>query len=689
MILSNDPLGTWIFATFFFITALIIRLLVIILIPDLTLGSAVIAGAPYSDAQTWFSQALSLYNGHGMGGQRSALRPFFPILVAAVFSWTGPSYLVAVLINIILSSAAVTLVYLICERVFNRLVAIPTALAIACNPRIIFYSLVTLTETTGLFFSLVSLWFLISAAQRGRFVHSFLAGISFGLENLSRTISLLALPGFTFLLSSIQYQNRHNLKRAMVLGSVFVIGVGVVLSPWIVRQKLVHGILAISDNTASALYAASTPKWKIWNSGVYKEAEEKGIGHGIKEQYEYFNKEFIKNLREHSAFYLQNVCASFQVYLTKLCPKPFDENVLFPFTLVLSALLIFGTNITSLKNIVIMTIPILVWCILILFIPNDLKSLVVPVLFLLGLIYWPEKSQLLLINSVFFVGLGVSLFAMGEDNRVAVTVKWIPIAFFYAIFIKSSEFVVQKYGWPLHDGKYLDDGKQNAILWGHQETWLRKLKVVSTAGIIVLAVMTLLGFSKLLWSNFIASPMELTRLELSNTQRQEILSYLKSQLPSVVLADEKFLPLITHIAERGANQGRLYISEGRILDGILYRLKPRMHPLPGDRMLAQRDYFRTCFQMNGLKMIFPFDVPSDFRYRHLVTVGRLDVDTSKSSNWVVLEGLAIFPFDNIENKILFDQGLIARNADHLNLLQRLKDASLAQTPIITGVDSTD
>jgi 4-amino-4-deoxy-L-arabinose transferase-like glycosyltransferase len=683
MILSDDPLGTWIFATIFFVIALITRLIIIILVPDLTWNGSVVAGAPYSDAQDWYSLALSVYEGHGLSGGWSARRPLYAILMATVFSWTGPSYLVAVLINAVLGSAAVAFVYLICERVFNRLVAIPTALAISFNVQIIMYSLVTLSETAGFFFSLVALWFLISAAERGRFSHSFLAGILFGLENLTRTISLLALPGFTFFLGLVRYRNGHNLKRAVVVGTVFVIGVGVALSPWIIRQKIVHGIFAISDNTASGLYAASSPKWKSWQGGVDKEADEKGIKPSIKDRYEYFNQAFISNLKDYPSFYLKNVSASFLKYLIKMCPMPFDQNVL-PFTLILSVLLIVAINKNSFRHVLMIATLMVVWGIVFLLIPYHFRSLVIPVLFLLGLIYWPEKSQVFLINSAIFIGLGASLFALGGDTRVVLAATWVPIAFFYAIFIRSSELAIQKYGQSSESGHCLNYVKRDTKLWERQEKWLRKFKVFSTAGIIVLAVMTMLGFSKLVWSNFIAFPPVLpTHFELSNTQRQEILSYLKSRLPKVVLADDKFFPLVTHIPERSENHGRLAIAEGRIFDGIIHRLPPGSNPFPPEKMFEKRAYRRSCFYLGGLRMIFPFDIPKDFSARDLVAVGRFDVDTVRIYDWLVFEGLAIFPYDRKENKILFNQGLIADSLDHLKLVRSLGD-SIATTRQLQG-----
>lgn len=683
IIASNEPIGTWVIASILFVFALVTRLVILISIPDITWNGAVVSGAPYSDAQDWYSQVLSVYEGRGLSGGWSARRPFYAILTASFFCWTGPSYLIAVLINAVLGSAGVTLVYLICERVFNRLIAVPAALAIAFNEQIIMYSLVTLSETAGFFFSLVALWFLISAAQKGRFGHSLLAGISFGLENLTRTISLLGLPGFTFLLGWIQYRDRHNLRRAVVIASVFIIGVGVALSPWIIRQKAVHGIISISDNTASGLYAASSPKWKSWQGGVDKEADEKGIKSGVKDRYEYFNKAFISNLKDYPLFYLKNVSISFIKYLIKICPVPFDKNGL-PFTLALAALLIVAMNINSFRHVFIITTLIVVWGIFFLLPPYYFRSLVVPALFLLALICWPGKSQLFLINSVIFIGLGASLFALASDLRIVLAASWIPISFFYAIFIKSSEIALQKCKQSFEEGPSFSFMDHDTKTWKRQEPCLRKLKVVSTTGVIVLAVMTMLGFSKLVWSNFIASaPVEPTHFELSNTQRQEILPYLKIQLPSVVLADEKFFPLITDIPERSENHGRLAIAEGQIYQGALYRLKSGADPVPWGRMFEKRDYFRTCCYLGGFQTIFPFDIPEAFCSDDLVAVGRLNVDPSRAYDWVVFEGLAIFPYDRKENRILFNQGLIANNTDHLDLLRQLRNASgIATTPTI-------
>jgi hypothetical protein len=162
---------------------------------------------------------------------------------------------------------------------------------------------------------------------------------------------------------------------------------------------------------------------------------------------------------------------------------------------------------------------------------------------------------------------------------------------------------------------------------------------------------------------------------------------MKRRMPSEILREENFSPLITALPERTLNQGRLAVAEGQIYQGALYRLKSGADPVPWGRMFEKRDYFRTCCYLGGFQTIFPFEIPEAFCSDDLVAVGRLNVDPSRAYDWVVFEGLAIFPYDRKENRILFNQGLIANITDHLDLLRQLRNASLTGTTSISEADS--
>ena len=110
-------------ALILFILSFIIRLLYYHSHLDLTTYESIV-GVPFSDARHWNESAISIAQGKGLSGPN---RPFYSIFLALFYTWFGPSFFLAKLLNIIANSLTVSFVYLIARKVFNPFISLAVA----------------------------------------------------------------------------------------------------------------------------------------------------------------------------------------------------------------------------------------------------------------------------------------------------------------------------------------------------------------------------------------------------------------------------------------------------------------------------------------------------------------------------------------------------------------------------------
>src|SRR5262249_40471772 len=131
------------------------------------------------------------------------------------------------------------------------------------------------------------------------------SGMLLGLSNLTRTLTLLAMPGYVVCLAV--RPGWHPRRQAVGRVALFVFGFAFAVGPWILRQHRVHGLTSISDNTAIGFYAATSPKHGYWTSDVERDAEADGVAPTVKAHYDYYMARAYDNLRADPWFYVGNV----------------------------------------------------------------------------------------------------------------------------------------------------------------------------------------------------------------------------------------------------------------------------------------------------------------------------------------------------------------------------------------------
>jgi hypothetical protein len=249
---------------------------------DLSNGGLCVMGKPYSDAIGWNEVAANLNAGLGFEGAFSNNRPFYPLLQSMVFLVGGESLAVAQATNVFLIALGAVFVYYATRRLFPPPVAAGTFAFVLVSPEYQMMAPTLLTELPAYAVGAIGLYLLALGCAPGdsrrRPWLLLLAGMFLGLSNLSRPFTLLALPlaGLAVLYAGLS--SRWGWRKTFLRGCILGAGIVLVFFPWALRQKRVTDSWSISINSSELLYGAAMPDGGgKWNPRQFEEAETAGV----------------------------------------------------------------------------------------------------------------------------------------------------------------------------------------------------------------------------------------------------------------------------------------------------------------------------------------------------------------------------------------------------------------------------
>lgn len=218
---------------------------------------------PDDDSYRYDFAARALAEGRGyihLNGEPTAFwPPGYSLLLAAVYTVFGESVLAAQLLNVVLSTATVALVYLIGRLTMGRQAAFVGASIVAAFPSLIFFTGVTLSETAFTFFALLAIALVLLEARnpQRRDLRLLLgAGLAFGFASLIRGQALL-LP-----IVLIPFWLRAGTDRSRIADKLVAIalGIGLIVAPWTIRNTIqLDKPVLISTNAGVDLWIGHHP----------------------------------------------------------------------------------------------------------------------------------------------------------------------------------------------------------------------------------------------------------------------------------------------------------------------------------------------------------------------------------------------------------------------------------------------
>jgi 4-amino-4-deoxy-L-arabinose transferase-like glycosyltransferase len=187
------------------------------------------------DARGYLLRAVEISSGEGF--QFSLKRtPGYPLLIAAVFSLTGPSLEAVSAVQHVFGIATALLVYGCARQIAGRTAGLAAGLATALSGSMLIYEHVMLTESLFTLLIVAAVWLALRGVSQRSWPALALAGAVASVGAMIRPVGLvlaIVIPMVTLGL----LPRRESIK----LGVVFLAVFGLVMSPWVLRNALVHG----------------------------------------------------------------------------------------------------------------------------------------------------------------------------------------------------------------------------------------------------------------------------------------------------------------------------------------------------------------------------------------------------------------------------------------------------------------
>lgn len=170
--------------------------------------------------------------------------------------------------QIVLVAFSAVLVFLIGTRVASRAVGLVAAGLFFLSPMTIFQSFMTLTETFFVFVLLFGVYTIVCTKRLGLWA-LVCSGALFGFLVLVRPIALFVLP---LLVVWIAVEERHNWKVIPKSVGLFIVGVALLLLPWMARNYILAGHFSVSTIGTYNLLYYNVVEFEHKRTGVSKDS---------------------------------------------------------------------------------------------------------------------------------------------------------------------------------------------------------------------------------------------------------------------------------------------------------------------------------------------------------------------------------------------------------------------------------
>lgn len=188
----------------------------------------------------------------------AATMPGYTVFLAGIFSLSGSGAAGirnALLVQALLSALTVWLAYLIGSRVGGRPTGLVSAVLVAFYPPLVYANATLMNETLFTFVLSLVAWMALACLQRPTMPRYLVLGLLAGVAALIRPEAAILL-GIT--LAILYSSGRPTPRRAIAFGSVCVLGLILMMTPWWVRNyRVYHRAVVTTTLTANPLLAAT------------------------------------------------------------------------------------------------------------------------------------------------------------------------------------------------------------------------------------------------------------------------------------------------------------------------------------------------------------------------------------------------------------------------------------------------
>jgi 4-amino-4-deoxy-L-arabinose transferase-like glycosyltransferase len=213
--------------------------------------------------------------------------PGYPLVIYLFYLFFGIKPWLVILAQILLEAGTCMLMLITFRRLFGETAGYVAAILYATDPISILHSNRILTEALFTFLSALLLYFtarLHQSLPKGT-AYVAIIGVITGYLILTRPVGLLLPPVLLFFLW-LWLRPQH--KIALKLGGVLVIVVMLVLTPWLIRNKVTFGTFSFTSFTGHQML--------LWNVGFWRSGVEGKPFEELRAEYkETIDREMLKD----------------------------------------------------------------------------------------------------------------------------------------------------------------------------------------------------------------------------------------------------------------------------------------------------------------------------------------------------------------------------------------------------------
>ena len=213
------------------------------------------------DSGYYHQKALEIASGEVLGSGVFFMSPFYYYLMGLLYVVVFPAPLVIAVFQILMSGAAIWLIWKITNELAGRTAAVYAAWAGALFPVWIYFDGMILTASTILLLNLTAVWFVFKWLNTGRTKYLLLSGFFIGLSILTRPSAILFVMGILIWLG---------IQKKYKPGAYFLGIVLLVLLPVTLRNIMVTGERALTTASGGMnFFVGNNPQ----ATGLYYEPE--------------------------------------------------------------------------------------------------------------------------------------------------------------------------------------------------------------------------------------------------------------------------------------------------------------------------------------------------------------------------------------------------------------------------------
>jgi len=202
------------------------------------------------DERLYHNWAKALSEGTFQSSSVYEMAPLPAYFMALIYRIFSPDIIYIRIANIVLGVFACYLIYLTGRDLFNRTAGLAACLVAALYKPLIFYSIVPLNTMMSVVLFALTCCLLVSFVNRASMIKALLLGVAVCLAYNVRPNCILLIPLIALLVVWSVFRDRYSIKTIAMIFILYVLGVAVVQTPFIMRNYVKAGEASAAPSQA-------------------------------------------------------------------------------------------------------------------------------------------------------------------------------------------------------------------------------------------------------------------------------------------------------------------------------------------------------------------------------------------------------------------------------------------------------